>query len=169
MNFSWDVGVWKNSYFSQSIDWLWEGEDLQQQAPLETLGTSLPCLWMQLLWIGLCIFSVKEICPFFFFLKPVQTCSTWCLSDMLQSLYSYKELECLRCFSVAPTRNPDWHSHQCSETSETTNNPSGHSPKSYKIVSIVHFSFSLLKKRWELGIFSWFAHMVVERGGSYGR
>ena len=69
MNFSWDVGVWKNSYFSQSIDWLWEGEDLQQQAPLETLGTSSPCLWMQLLWIGLCIFSVKEVCPFFFSLS----------------------------------------------------------------------------------------------------
>lgn len=167
MNFSWDVGVWKNSYFSQSIDWLWEGEDLQQQAPLETLGTSLPCLWMQLLWIGLCIFSVKEICPFFF---------SWSLYRLALPGV------CLTCYNLYIAIK-SWNACDVSQwplqgiqigipisaLKQGRQLTSGHSPKSYKIVSIVHFSFSLLKKRWELGIFSWSAHMVVERGGSYGR
>ena len=36
-------------------------------------------------------------------------------------------------------------------------------------IHIVQFSFSLLKKRWELGIFSWSGHMVADTGGSYER
>lgn len=62
--------------------------DLHPSAQLESLGSSQTFLWMYLLWTCVCKFPIVAIC-----LQALTVfCSLWCLSTVLQVLWSCHKL-----------------------------------------------------------------------------
>lgn len=111
-----------------------------QSAQLQILSASETFLGrVQLLWACVGRFSIRETCQFLF-QEFVISCSPWCLSAVLQVLWSDNTKSRVACCCMPA-------SHQHPKSSETDTNPSGSPLKSQNARHTFHLFPSHLKEK----------------------